>query len=136
MIEKIRAIEKHQETLHQLIKYGVVGVSANLMGYFLFLAITHFGMPHKLAMTALYCVGVAISYLGNKSWTFEHKNNYRSTPLKFMLAHSIGYCINLSMLFVGVDYMEYPYQLVQFVAIFVVAAYLFVMFKLFVFDQG
>lgn len=119
----------------QLIKYGVVGISTNLIGYLLFLTITFFGMPHKLAMTVLYCVGVLISYLGNKSWTFEHKEGHLSTAIKFVMAHCVGYGLNLSMLMLGVDYFGYSYQLVQFVAIFVVAAFLFIIFKLFIFNN-
>ena len=126
---------KNKKTFHELVKFGIVGVSTNLLGYLLFLAVTYTGVPYKLAMTVLYCVGVVISYLVNKSWTFMHQGGHISTSTKFLTAHFLGYCINLSMLFIGVDYLGYPYQLIQFIAIFVVAAFLFAIFKLFIFKK-
>jgi putative flippase GtrA len=130
---KSNGLIEHKETLNQLVRYGIVGVSTNMLGYLLFLAITFLGVPHKLAMTGLYCVGVIVSYLSNKSWTFDHKGSHISTPVKFAMAHIGGYFLNLFLLYFGVDHLGYPYQLVQFIAVFVIAAYLFVTFKLLIF---
>jgi uncharacterized membrane protein (GlpM family) len=47
--------------------------------------------------------------------------------------HASGYLCNLAILRVFVDRLGYPHQIVQAVAIFVVAAYLFLAFKMFVF---
>lgn len=135
MIDASKEYNKHKVALQQLFKYGVVGVTTNMLGYFVFLLITYFGIQHKLAMTILYCIGVVVSYQCNRSWTFDHQGSSLSTPLKFLIAHGFGYSLNLIMLFVGVNYLGYSYQLIQFIAIFVVAAFLFAVFKLFVFEN-
>ncbi|MBS0543123.1 MAG: GtrA family protein, partial [Proteobacteria bacterium] len=59
-------------TLGQLIRYGIVGFASNAVGYLLYLAITAAGMEHKLAMTLLYAVGVAQTFVFNKRWSFGH----------------------------------------------------------------
>jgi hypothetical protein len=50
-----------------------------------------------------------------------------------VLAHVVGYCLNLSLLLVFVGKLGYPHQWVQGAAILIVACYLFLAFKFFVF---
>lgn len=53
--------------------------------------------------------------------------------VRYVIAHCIGYLLNLSILIVFVDELGYAHQWVQAIAIFVVAAFLFLAFKVFVF---
>jgi len=53
--------------------------------------------------------------------------------VRYVIAHCIGYLLNLSILIVFVDKLGYAHQWVQAIAIFVVAAFLFLAFKVFVF---
>jgi putative flippase GtrA len=120
-------------TLRQLLKYGVIGVISNATGYLLYLIVTHFGAPPILAMTLLYAVGATIGFFGHRRLTFSYTGSVFGSGLRYTIVHLTGYFINLAILVEFVDRLGYPHQLVQAVAIFIVAAFLFIMFKLFVF---
>ena len=123
------------KTVIQLVRYGLVGIATNLTGYLVYLLVTYLGAKPKIAMSLLYSVGMAASYWGNRKFTFKNKGNVFRTSTRYLIAHFLGYLINLAMLIVMVDKLGYAHQWVQAAAIFVVAAYLFLAFKFFVFGQ-
>jgi putative flippase GtrA len=112
----------------QLVRYAVVGMVSNLLGYSVYLLATCAGAPSKTTMSILY-------FIGNRQLTFSHEGDLLGTGVRYVIAHSLGYLLNLTMLVVFVDKFGYPHQLVQGFAIFVVAVFLFVAFKLFVFTK-
>lgn len=116
-----------------ILRYAVVGISSNSIGYAAYLALTWLGVPFKLAMSFLYALSICISFLGNRNWTFEHRGNVMGAAWRFGLAHAIGYLLNLGLLTVFVDKLGYPHECVQAAAIFVLGSFLFVFFKTFVF---
>lgn len=122
--------------LPTFIRYAMVGLVSNACGYGVYLLVTWLGVRPILAMSLLYFVGAMIGFLGNRSWAFSHRGNALPSLLRYWVAHAIGYALNFSMLYVLADCLGYPHQLVQAVAVFVVAGFLFVMFRLFVFPQG
>lgn len=121
--------------LIQLFRYGLIGIAINLAGYMVYLLITYLGVPPKMTVTLLYGVGAAVGFWGNRKLTFQHKGNLLSAGARYIIAHFFGYFINLIILIVMVDKLGYPHQWVQAIAIFVVAAFLFLTFKFFVFRE-
>ena len=86
-------------------------------------------------MTILYCVGATIGFIGNRKLTFSHQGNVLGSGLRYLIAHSTGYLINLAILIVFVDQYGYSHQWVQAIAIVVVAGFLFLAFRFFVFTR-
>lgn len=119
----------------QFLRYVTVGITTNALGYLVYLLITSYGFEPKRTVSVLYVVGVTISFLGNKKWTFSHQGAVLSTGVKFFVAHFFGYLLNLLLLITFVDRLHYPHQAVQAVAIVVVALFLFVVFRVFVFPK-
>lgn len=117
----------------QLIRYALVGVMSNATGYFVYLLATYLGAAPKLAMSVLYGVGAGIGFFGNRSISFSYKGGIMGSGIRYLTVHSVGYLMNLAIIIVFVDNFGYPHQIVQAIAIFVVAAFLFIAFKLFVF---
>jgi len=117
----------------QLVRYAVVGIASNVSGYLAYLLITWLGVGPKLAMTCLYALGATVSFIGNRRWTFSHTGSISRSAVRFAIAHALGYLLNLSILLIFVDHFGFPHQLVQAVAIVVVALFLFVLFRAFVF---
>lgn len=117
----------------QLLRYGLVGLASNLTGYLLFLLITTLGIGPKTAMTMLYVVGAIIGFIGNRKWTFAHHGTFLGSGVRYVISHCCGYLINLAVLLTFVDVLGYSHRWVQAIAIFVVAGFLFVAFKYFVF---
>lgn len=120
----------------QLVRYAVVGIAHNLVGYLVYLFFTAVGFDPKLVVAISYPLAMLVSYLGNKTYTFHHKGAVSRSSVRFLIAHGISYALNLSMLYVFVDLLGYPHQLVQLAAIFVCAAFLFVALKVFVFSRS
>ncbi len=117
-------------------RYGVVGLLSNSLGYLIYLLVTYAGATPKITMTLLYLTGTAIGFIGNRRWTFSHEGNVLSAGARYLIAHGFGYLANLVILIVMVDYLGYPHQLVQAFAILVIACFLFLMFKFFVFPKA
>ena len=119
----------------QLIRYGVVGVVSNAAIYFIYLLITYLGVEPKTAMTLVYIIGASIGFIGNRKWTFAHRGDSSRAALRYVLAHLFGYLLNFLILFTFVDRLGYAHQWVQAVAIIIVAGFLFILFKYFVFHE-
>jgi putative flippase GtrA len=119
--------------LWQLIRYGIVGVTTNILGYGVFLLVTSFGVDPKSTMSSFYVLGAVLGFFGNKKLTFSHTGNLYGSIFRYIIAHTIGFTLNFMLLTVFYEWYGYPYQYVQAVAVFVVAANLFVLFKYYVF---
>ncbi len=117
----------------QLLRYGIIGVASNLIMYLLYLLITYDGIEPKTAMTSLYIIGASISFFANKKITFSYKDDVLGSGIRFTITYLFGYLLNFLILMVFVDKFGYPHQLIQGIAIFVVAGFLFVCLKKFVF---
>ena len=122
--------------MQQLIRYGLVGVASNAAIYFVYLLITNFGVEPKMAMTLVYLIGASIGFIGNRKLTFAYRGDSTSAALRYVLAHLFGYLLNFLILFTFVDLLGYAHQWVQVVAIIIVAGFLFIVFKYFVFSEN
>lgn len=112
-----------------------MGVVSNAVIYILFLLITQLGVEPKAAMTLVYITGTSIGFFGNKKWTFANQHDSNSSILRYMIAHLFGYILNFLILYTFADRLGYPHQWVQAVAIVIVAGFLFILFKYFVFRK-
>lgn len=119
----------------QLYHYALVGIASNSSGYIVYLLATYLGGTPKITMTFLYGVGAVIGYFGNRKLTFAHKGSMLGSGIRYVIVHFFGYFFNLTILIVFVDELGYVHQLVQAIAIVVVAAFLFMAFKFFVFTN-
>lgn len=120
----------------QFVRYVIVGALSNAGGYLMYLLITELGVAPKMAMTGLY-VGVAsIGFFGNRRWTFAYHGPITSNLVRYGIAHLCGYLLNLGLLIFFVDRLGFPHQFVQAVAIFVIALFLLIMFRFFVFPRS
>ncbi len=117
----------------QLFRYALVGLLSNFAGYLVYLVLTYFGGAPKVTMTLLYGVGAAVGFYGNRVLTFQHKGSIMGAGGRYIIAHCFGYLINLVILIIFVDELGFVHQWVQAIAIVIVAAFLFLAFKFFVF---
>lgn len=121
-------------TLGQLIRFGVIGLVSNGVLYLVYLFLTAAGVGPKLAMSLLFLMGVIQTFFFNKNWAFRHAGSARESLVRYFLAYLSAYCLNLLMLSILVDQLHWPHQLIQAIAIVVIALYLFATQKLWVFQ--
>lgn len=121
--------------IQQVIRYGLVGGGVNLMLYIGYLLVSFAGVDSKTAMSLIYLLGVGIGFIGHRRLTFSHDGDPRRAIMRYIGAHLFGYLLNLVLLIWLVDYLGWRHDLVQGAAILVVAAFLFVTFKYWVFSK-
>ena len=126
---------KGKSSVKQIYHYALVGIASNFAGYMVYLLGTYLGGTPKITMTVLYGVGTAIGFFGNRRLTFAHKGSLLGSGFRYLIAYLLGYLMNLAILIVFVDKLGYAHQWVQAMAVFVVAAFLFLALKFFVFTD-
>ena len=122
-----------RSTAGQLWRYGAVGLLSNLALYGLYLVLTHWGMPSKLAMTLLYAAGVAQTFVFNKHWSFSSTGPSGTQFRRYFLAYAGGYGLNLLALFLLVDVLGWAHQVAQGILILIIALLLFLLQKFWIF---
>ena len=124
----------HRETAKQLLRFAIIGLTTNIIGYCFYLLMTSWiGIGPKTTVSILYPLAALLGFIGNRQWTFSHQGNLLGSSLRYLVAHTLGYSLNILLLVFFVDQLHLPHQLVQAAAIVVVALFLFVMFRIFVF---
>lgn len=118
---------------NQLIRYSIVGITANIIGYAVYILLTALGVSPKITISVLYSTLVVIGFFANRRFTFGHNNHIGLTAMRYLVVQLFGYLLNLSLLMLFVDWLGLAHQLVQFIAIIVVAIFLFVLSRFFVF---
>jgi len=89
--------------LAQFGRYGAVGLLANGAVYVVFLLLVALGL-HPVASSALcYCLGIALSYALNRTWTFRSEAGHGRDAPRFLLAYAAGLlfsvaCISLLLI--------------------------------------
>ncbi|WP_392538301.1 GtrA family protein [Legionella sp. 227] len=125
--------------LIQFIRFGTVGLITNIIGYSFFLGLTWVGINPKVVITILFFFNLTFSFFSNRRWVFANHQNQkfnRVTIVRFIIAYLTGYLINLALLIECVDRLGYSPQLVQLIAIALIAIYFFFVLKLLVFRQN
>ena len=119
----------------QLNRFAVVGIVSNIVLFGLYLALTSFGIEHKLAITFVYIVGVVQTFFFNRQWTFNKTGEADFALLRYIIVYVLGYFISISLLFIFVDRLDFPHQFVMGVTIVLVAGCMFVLQKYWVFKS-
>jgi putative flippase GtrA len=118
----------------QFVRFAIVGVVSNALLYAAYLMLTLFlGLEHKLSMTLVYVVGVILSFVANRSWSFDHRGMAHTAFVRYAVANVIGYLLNLAILVLAVDRLNLPHEGVQAVAIVLVALCTFLLHRYWVF---
>lgn len=124
---------KWSTVFFQISRFGIVGVMNNLLGYLIYLAVTWFWLDPKLAVTLMYPISAMTAYFGHAKYAFTYEGQHNFGVLRYIMAHLVGYAINLSLLFVLTDMLGYPHQAVQACAVVVVGGVLYLLFRCWVF---
>ena len=106
-----------------------------MVGYGAYLVLVENGLDPKLVVTILYPVGLLVGYIGNKYFTFRDRGKTCSRGTRYLAVYAFGYLLNLVLILLFVDRLGFPHQIVQALAILMVAVVLFIMLRTFVFKQ-
>lgn len=118
----------------QFMRYAIIGLASNGIGYGLYILLTQLGLGPKFAMSLLYIVGILQTFLFNKNWSFGFHGRIAPALFRYATIYAIGYAINFLALLLLVDQAKLPHQwvmagLVLFMAIFFFAGQKFWVFR-------
>ncbi|ODP31235.1 GtrA family protein [Pandoraea sp. ISTKB] len=117
----------------QIVRFGIVGLVSNVVLYGLYIIATSLGVQHTVAMTAVFTLGVIQTFVFNKRWSFAYRGPGGSAMLRYAIAYVAAYGINLTAMLVLVDVEGFPHRVVQAVMVVVVAIFMFLAQRLWVF---
>jgi len=120
--------------LHQIARFGVVGIIAFVIDYAVLIFLTEVCCVHYLiSSAAAFLVSVTFNYILSIAFVFEtDKGQSKTTQFTlFTLMSAGGLGINQLMMWLLSDLLFIPYQLSKFAATAVVMVYNFVTRKLF-----
>ena len=123
------------DILRRVFRYGIAGVINNLWSYLIYLLITWVWLEPKVAVTLMYPISAITGYFVHAKYSFESDAVNRYVFIRYGVAHLVGYFANIILLFILSDLLGYPHQLVQAVAIVLIAGILFILFRYYVFSQ-
>lgn len=121
---------------NQLVRFVAVGIVTNAIGYAIYLLITHFWIKPKFAITLFYLLGAFLGYFSHARYSFYYNGENYFVIAKYILAYAVGYFVNLVLLHVLFEQLNYPHQVVQAIAIPVVAVLMYLLLGRFVYTHS
>jgi putative flippase GtrA len=116
----------------QIIKFSLVGLLNTTVSLaIIFGSKGLLGWSDLIANAAGYFVGMIISFVANRRWTFEHHGTVHTAAARFLIAFGISYGANLGTVFalieVGVNsYLAHAAGMVPYTLIFYLVSRFFV----------
>ena len=106
----------------EFIKFGIVGASGTIIDFGLLNLLVFFQINVYLAATISFLAAASNNFYFNKTWTFRFKGKkaLRQQYLQFLLVSVIGLLINVSIMYVLIEYFNFWYNYAKFAAILVV----------------
>ncbi|MCH2143353.1 MAG: GtrA family protein [Phycisphaerales bacterium] len=120
----------------QLIRYGMVGLIVNVIGYLSFLGMVYAGLHHQVAATLMFAIAVLASYVANRNWSFAHQGGVARSFSSYLVLYIAAWVLDVLVLYIFVDRLGWHHALVQGVAILGIAGLLFVGQRYWVFRQA
>jgi putative flippase GtrA len=116
-----------------MVSFGLTGIMVNLAGFAIYSLLTWQWLDPKSAVTVLYPLGTLLGYYGHSRFSFSYEGLHLPAFPRYILAHAVGYGINIAMLKIFVDQMGCAHHVIQGMAIIVVAGTLFPLNRYYVF---
>jgi len=96
------------------IKFAVIGIANTLTGLFLiYLCKWLLGFGDMMANTCGYTIGLALSFILNRRWTFGHSGPVLPALAPFLAIFILAYLSNIAAVFVALNSLEMNSYLAQ-----------------------
>lgn len=120
----------------QSVRFVLVGLASNAVLYLLYIFLTGMGLHPTIAVSIVFLTGVIQTFVFNKNWTFANYENSRPQLIRYLLVYFFAYMLNILMLYILVEKMNFPHRWVQAVAVIVIGMLLFLGQRYWVFTVG
>lgn len=121
--------------IRQSVRFGMVGLANTAVGLVaIFGSIFFFNAGPALANAFGYGIGLLVSFVINRTWTFDDKRPSAMLLPYYLLAATLAYLLNLSVVLLGTHYFGLGPYLVQFLGMSVYTLSMFLGCRRFVFQ--
>lgn len=118
----------------QALRFGLVGLANTAIGLLAIYAVLFFFAADPAIANAIgYAVGLVVSFLLNRLWTFSDSRSIAKVLPRYLLTAAISYLLNLSVVLIGTHHFGVGPYLVQFFGIGVYTVAMFLGCRWFVF---
>jgi len=125
---------KRRIYLKQFVIFNYVGVLTVIIGTLVFVLMIAMGFGYVISLVGDYAAGILFSYFMNKNYTFKVKTSSDIVPLlKTTVMYIISFTLNVYMLKICTEVYGFNVIYSQFVIIFILALFNFLVFKLLIF---
>lgn len=122
--------------VHQVARFGIVGVLNTLVGLScIYLVIYLLNADAGLANALGYAIGLAVSFLLNRIWTFNNNQRVASVLPRYLLVAAVSYLLNLAAVLIGNRYFGINPYAVQLLGMAIYTPTMFIGCRLFVFNS-
>jgi putative flippase GtrA len=120
--------------MKRLGRFAAVGIVVNASLYVLFLGLVWAGLPAVGISVFCYVLGVVVSYILNRRWSFESRTGHRHDLPRYLLAYGTGLVTTV----ISVNVLVGPLgpALAQFLTIGAAAVTIFTALHLFRFGEA
>ena len=82
----------------QFVRFLMVGAFNTGIGLcIIYLAMWRFGVEYRYANAIGYAAGIGLSFVLNRSWTFEHRGSWRSGLARWLAVVAVAYGLNIAI---------------------------------------
>ena len=116
-----------------IVRYLIVGAGTNSALLAIYAGVTFFGVNEIAASSAVYAIGIVVTYILNKGWSFRDQSAHHTAFIKYIVAYGAGYVVQIAVLSGLAFQLGLPHFIAQLVAMIAAAVSIFFLLKLFVF---
>jgi len=110
--------DKITQTIGQLVKYGLVGISNTLITLaIIFVFMKLFNFSYIISNAAGFLFGFINSFILNRMWTFKSKNSMGRESIFYILIFAVCYMLQLILLVVLKEKLQIKPEYAQIIAI-------------------
>lgn len=121
----------------QSLRFSAVGVINTVIGLAAIYAAMFFFQARPGTANAIgYSIGIAISFLLNRAWTFRSKGHVVVVLPKYLLVAAISYLLNLTAVVTSTSFFSANPYLAQLLGVGIYTAWMFFGCRWFVFTRG
>lgn len=101
-----------------LARFLAVGVLNTIVGLgIIYACMGLLGMGDAASNAVGYAIGLAVSFVLNRRWTFRHQGNRSSSLVRFLLVFAVAYASNLLVVLALIDSLHVNRYLAQAIGI-------------------
>lgn len=93
----------------QLVRFSITGAVNTLIGYVVIFSLMILSVSPVLSNIAGYTVGLAVSFVLQRTWVFNDHSNIRRQTIRFLATFAVSFALNFITLKVALQNDVNPY---------------------------